>query len=215
TEAAGGAAAQGGAVAEGGGGGHGWGGTQTVVVAGGGEAAGGTLGAGVGGGPAVLSPEEVAAQAGPVVHQGWIHSRENVLRGLWHRRWAVARQGRLDLYESEDVTKVVQTVPLQECRVEKLQVRDGRLQEGCDFECGIRVVLGKGLGFGKEKLLAAASPEEQNAWGGALMACRQGVLQVSQEPKKMARSISVHTSQEPKKMAKSGVHTPQEPKKKP
>ena len=69
-------------------------------------------------------------------------------------------------------------LPMQECRVEKMVVRDGRLQSGCDFECGIRVVLGKGLGFGKEKLLAAASPEEQNAWGGALMECRKGVLQV-------------------------------------
>jgi len=45
------------------------------------------------------------------------------------------------------------------------------------------VVLGKGLGFGKEKLLAAASPEEQNAWGAALMGCRKGILQATLHPK--------------------------------
>jgi len=58
-------------------------------------------------------------------------------------------------------------------------VRDSRLQDGCDFEHGIRVVLGKGLGFGKEKLLATTSEGEQNAWGAGLMACRQGVLEVA------------------------------------
>ena len=77
---------------------------------------------------------------------------------------------------------MVKILPMQECRVEKMVVRDGRLQAGCDFECGIRVVLGNGLGFGKEKLLAAASPEEQNAWGGALLACRKGVFQVPSQP---------------------------------
>jgi len=123
--------------------------------------------------------EELALRAGPVVYQGWIHSREPTLRALWHRRWAVARQGRLDLYENETMAKIVSTVPLQQCRVEKLVVRDSRLQDGCDFEHGIRVVLGKGLGFGKEKLLATTSEGEQNGWGGALMSCRQGVLEVA------------------------------------
>jgi hypothetical protein len=123
--------------------------------------------------------EELALRAGPVVYQGWIHSREPTLRALWHRRWAVARQGRLDLYENETMAKIVSTVPLQQCRVEKLVVQDSRLQDGCDFEHGIRVVLGKGLGFGKEKLLATTSEGEQNGWGGALMSCRQGVLEVA------------------------------------
>ena len=123
--------------------------------------------------------EELALRAGPVVYQGWLHSREPTLRALWHRRWAVARQGRLDLYENETMAKIVSTVPLQQCRVEKLVVRDSRLQDGCDFEHGIRVVLGKGLGFGKEKLLATTSEGEQNGWGGALMSCRQGVLEVA------------------------------------
>ena len=122
--------------------------------------------------------EELALRAGPVVYQGWLHSREPTLRALWHRRWAVARQGRLDLYENETMAKIVSTVPLQQCRVEKLVVQDSRLQDGCDFEHGIRVVLGKGLGFGKEKLLATTSEGEQNGWGGALMSCRQGVLEV-------------------------------------
>ena len=110
--------------------------------------------------------EELALRAGPVVYQGWLHSREPTLRALWHRRWAVARQGRLDLYENETMAKIVSTVPLQQCRVEKLVVQDSRLQDGCDFEHGIRVVLGKGLGFGKEKLLATTSEGEQNGWGG-------------------------------------------------
>ena len=126
-----------------------------------------------------LTEEELALRAGPVVCQGWIHSREPTLRALWHRRWAVARQGRLDLYENETMAKIVSTVPLQQCRVEKLVVRDSRLQDGCDFEHGIRVVLGKGLGFGKEKLLATTSEGEQNAWGAGLMVCRHGVLEVA------------------------------------
>ena len=66
--------------------------------------------------------------------------------------------------------------------MERFQARDATKQAGCDFDFGIRVVLGTGLGFGKEKLLAAASPEEQNAWGGAFLACRKGVLQVPSRP---------------------------------
>ena len=130
---------------------------------------------------AAAAPEgsATAPPRGAVVYQGWIHSREPTLRALWHRRWAVARQGRLDLYENETMAKIVSTVPLQQCRVEKLVVQDSRLQDGCDFEHGIRVVLGKGLGFGKEKLLATTSEGEQNGWGGALMSCRQGVLEVA------------------------------------
>ena len=129
---------------------------------------------------AAAAPEgsATAPPRGAVVYQGWLHSREPTLRALWHRRWAVARQGRLDLYENETMAKIVSTVPLQQCRVEKLVVQDSRLQDGCDFEHGIRVVLGKGLGFGKEKLLATTSEGEQNGWGGALMSCRQGVLEV-------------------------------------
>ena len=64
---------------------------------------------------AAAAPEgsATAPPRGAVVYQGWIHSREPTLRALWHRRWAVARQGRLDLYENETMAKIVSTVPLQ------------------------------------------------------------------------------------------------------
>ncbi|EKX43973.1 hypothetical protein GUITHDRAFT_110081 [Guillardia theta CCMP2712] len=125
------------------------------------------------------------AQTNPPVRQGWLYSREPALLALWHKRWCVVRQGQLDLYEDDSMQKLVMTVPLSQCRIEKTRVMDGRLQQGCDFEYGIRVVLGKGILMelgAQERLLAAGSEEEREGWGAALMSCRQGALEVGGRP---------------------------------
>ena len=47
---------------------------------------------------------------------------------------------------------------LKECRIEKMRVRDGHLQRDCDFDFGIRLVLGKGLLGKNMRLLGPSLP---------------------------------------------------------
>jgi len=53
------------------------------------------------------------------IHICIYHSKEPDIRKLWHKRWAVARTGRLDIYTDSDLHTHVLTVPLAQCRVEK------------------------------------------------------------------------------------------------
>eukprot|EP00960_Hanusia_phi_P065379 766077-Hanusia_phi.AAC.1 len=110
------------------------------------------------------APKDIQSAAPKAYYQGWLYSREPALLALWHKRWCVVRQGQLDLYEDDSMQKLVMSVPLSQCRIEKTRVLDGRLQQGCDFEYGIRVVLGKGILMelgAKERVLAAGSEEER------------------------------------------------------
>jgi hypothetical protein len=124
------------------------------------------------------------------VHTGWLYSKEPDIRKLWHRRWAVASPGRLDLYEDESMASLKLTVPLSKCRTEMEQVNDGRLQTGCDFPHAIRLVLGAGTAVGlgkKERLLAADSQSMRDAWNDSFMMCRDGpAIQASLSPRKSA-----------------------------
>jgi len=52
--------------------------------------------------------------------------------------------------------KLLFSLPLLQCRIEKSQFQDGLEQKGCDFEFGIRVLAGAGFGR-QERLLAVAA----------------------------------------------------------
>ena len=64
------------------------------------------------------------------------------------------------------MAKLLTTVPLNQCRVEKMRVRDGRVQEGCDFEFGIRIVLSKGVLLGLRREGALAGGDDGGGAGG-------------------------------------------------
>ena len=57
----------------------------------------------------------------------------------------MVRQGRLDFYESEATSRLLFSLPLLQCRIEKSQFLDASEQKGCDFEFGVRVVAGEGF----------------------------------------------------------------------
>ena len=93
---------------------------------------------------AVEEEEEVSLP--PPVYQGWVYSKEDGLRlgsrcsgNTWSRRWGVVRPGRFDVYEKEEDaggrgTKGkpgLVTLHLAQCRVERVEVRDGRLRQVC------------------------------------------------------------------------------------
>jgi hypothetical protein len=76
-----------------------------------------------------MKEEEEEVLCAPV-YQGWLWCREPGMRKYWYNRWGVVRQGRFDIYEDPgaDERKPLHTIPLNECRIERMAVKDGHLQ---------------------------------------------------------------------------------------
>ena len=49
--------------------------------------------------------------------------------------------GQLDVYTDDALTTRVFAAPLIKCRVAREAVADGRLQKGCDFAFGLRLMM--------------------------------------------------------------------------
>ena len=131
-------------------------------------------------GKSAVKEEEEEEALPPAVFQGWLFAREPGLRKYWHNRWAVVRRGSLDIYEdpAADERCALYSVPLHECRIERMAVQDGHLQRGCDYEFAWRVVVPSKLGVGVGKrIFAVQSEQERNDWGAALIASRTAKLQ--------------------------------------
>ena len=87
--------------------------------------------------------EEEEVSLSPPVYQGWVYSKEDGLQQgsgyTWSRRWGVVRPGRFDVYEKEEDAggrgrkgkPGLLTLHLGQCRVERVEVRDGRLHQVC------------------------------------------------------------------------------------
>jgi len=131
--------------------------------------------------PGTQPPQPTAAQLPSAVKQGWIHSKEPSGKKLWFRRWGVVSHGQLEMFEDQSARNLMLSVPLKECRVEKMKVRDGHLQKDCDYDYAIRLVLGKRGGImakNNMRFLAGETEVARSEWGGALMSCRLGKLEV-------------------------------------
>jgi hypothetical protein len=100
---------------------------------------------GLGGEEGGMKEEEEVLSA--PVYQGWLWCREPGLRKYWYNRWGVVRQGRFDIYADPgaDERKPLHTIPLNDCRIERIAVKDAHLQRACDFEFGFRVIEARGV----------------------------------------------------------------------
>jgi hypothetical protein len=88
----------------------------------------------------------------------------------------VAIDGRLDVYKDDDEHNLLFSIPLEDCQVENLRVRDDD-----DLpEYGLRLVYGTAAILvmpGREHLFVADSVDDQVSWSQAIMTCRATVEQ--------------------------------------
>ncbi len=143
-------------------------------------------------GPSFMAALNSDSESGPIMMQGWLMSRERKLK-IWHRRWCVAKSGQMDVYDDIQSLTPRFTLPLSECRLEKEVVRESALQAGCDFDYGFRVIHGQknmlGLASRSSHLFAAATRQEMDVWGSALLSCRHKVLESQELDSKIGSTI--------------------------
>ena len=122
-----------------------------------------------------------ARETSVVVKSGWAMVKHLEVDIAWTRRWLVLRHGQLEVYDDQACSNLLYQDSLQECRIEKTQVRESTLQPGCDFDFAIRLVVGP---TGRSRLLVPEpdSEAQRSAWGAAFMSCRQRKLQVAAVP---------------------------------